>query len=302
MNLLLGLFFMLQTSAAPMQVPEPAIDRNAFTFTEYRLQATLDPAKHGIVVEGDVTLRNDSEKPQDNAILQISSSLEWNSVSVPGAPAKYAHEKLPSDIDHTGAVNEARVTLAPVAPKGSVTVHVAYAGTIELGNGRLRRLGTPPSVAEQNDWDRIGADITALRGVGYVAWYPVSIEPALLSDGNTAFERIARWRGRHQQSSMTLTLRGSTGTVVSSADQTSADGTTLTWRSFGIDTPTFVVGAYQKSTTRNGEVFGLESSAQAAQRYAKIFGELQPVPDARPRNPQRIAQLPASFSAFEAKN
>jgi hypothetical protein len=297
-----SLLLLLSTLTFAQQLATPAVARNAFTFTEYRLHATLDPAKHGIVVEGDVTLRNDSEKPQGSAILQISSSLEWNSVSVAGSPAKYAHETLQSDIDHTGAVSEARVATSPVAPKGSITLHVAYAGTVELGSGRLRRLGTPQNIAEQNDWDRIGADITALRGVGYVTWYPVSIEPALLSDGNTVFERIAQWRGRHQQSSMTLTLRGTTGTVISSADQASGDGTIQTWRNFGIDTPTFVIAAYQRSATRNGDVFGLQASADTAQRYAKIFGELQPVTDARPRNPQRLAQLPASFSAFEAKN
>lgn len=297
-----SLLLLLSTLTFAQQLATPAVARNAFTFTEYRLHATLDPAKHGIVVEGDVTLRNDSEKPQDSARLQISSSLEWNSVSVAGSPAKYAHETLQSDIDHTGAVDEARVTFPPLAPKGSITLHVAYAGTVELASGRLRRLGTPQTIAEQNDWDRIGRDIIALRGVGYVTWYPVSIEPALLSDGNTVFERIAQWRGRHQQSSMTLTLRGTTGTVVSSADQPNGDGTIQTWRNFGIDTPTFVIAAYQRSATRNGDVFGLQASADTAQRYAKIFGELQPVTDARPRNPQRLAQLPASFSAFEAKN
>jgi hypothetical protein len=301
-NLLLGLLLMLQTSAAPTQTPKLTIERSAFTFTEYRLQATLDPAKHGIVVEGDVTLRNDSEKPQDSAILQISSSLEWKTISFADAVAKYGTQKVVSDIDHTGAVSEARVTISPVAPKGSITLHVAYAGAVELGSGRLHRLGTPQTIAEQNDWDRVGADITALRGVGYVAWYPVSIEPALLSDGNAAFERIAQWRGRHQQSSMTLTLHGTTGSVVSSADQVNGDGTILTWRNFGIDTPTFVIAAYQKSSTRNGDVFGLQASENTALRYAKIFGDFQPIEDARPRNPQRIAQLPASFSAFEAKN
>jgi hypothetical protein len=309
-NLLLGLLLLLQAFIPPTPLqktaPKPNIDllveRNAFTFTEYRLQATLDPEKHEIAVEGDVTLRNDSDKPQSTATLQLSSSLEWNAITVAGAPAKYAHEKLQSDVDHTGAVNEARVTLAPVAPKESVTLHVAYAGTVELGSERLKRIGTPRNLAEQNDWDRIGADITALRGVGYVAWYPVSIEPALLSDGNTAFERIARWRGRHRLSSMTLTLRGAPGTVISSADQATDDGMIVTWRSFGIDTPTLVIANYQKSSTRNGDVFSLHGSAETAQRYSKVFGELQPIAEARVRSPQRIAQLPASFGAFEAKN
>jgi len=297
-----GQALLLCTLTAAQQPAAPALDRNAFTFTVYRLQATLDPAKHGIAIEGDVVLRNDSDKPQELATLQISSSLEWKSITHDSAQAKYAVQKLQSDIDHTGAVNEARVTLGPVAPKESVTLQIAYAGPIELGSERLRRMGAPQKVAEQSDWDRIGSDITALRGVGYVAWYPVSMEPSLLSDGNTVFERTARWRGRHQQSSMTLTLRNPGGTVVSSADDTGTDGSVLTWRRFGIYTPTFVIARYQKFGTRNGEIYGLQGSAETAQHYAKAFGELQLIAGARPKNPQRIAQLPASFTAFEAKN
>jgi hypothetical protein len=300
LNLLFGLLLFLQTSAAPP--PKPAVDRSAFTFTEYRLQATLDPVKHGISVEGDITLRNDSDKVQATATLQISSSLEWKAITVAGVPAKHADEKLQSDIDHTGAVNEARVTIPSVAPKDSVTLHVSYAGTVELGSARLSRIGTPQNIAEQNDWDRIGADITALRGVGYVQWYPVSIEPALLSDGNTTFERIAHWKGRHQQSSMTMTLRGAVGTVVSSADEMKDEGKTLIFRSFGVHTPTLVIAPYQKVSTKNGDVFFLQGSTSTAQRYAKVFGELDPLPEAPVRAPQHIAQLPAAFSAFEAKN
>jgi hypothetical protein len=302
-NLLFGVLLLLQTVRAPApQTSTQTIDRNAFIFTEYHLQATLDPAKHGISVEGDVTLRNDSDKPQELAALQISSSLDWKSVTVAGAPAKYATEKLESDIDHTGAVNEARVTVAPVAPKASITIHVAYSGTIELGSERLRRLGTPSNIAEQNDWDRIGSDITAFRGVGYVTWYPVSIEPAMFSEGNTTFERIAQWKGRHQQSGMTLTLRNAIGTIIASADAANAEAMVLMWRSFGIYTPVLVIGNYERTNTRNGDVFNLNGSATTAQRYAKVFGDLQPIADAHPKNPQRVVQVPASFGAFEAKD
>jgi hypothetical protein len=302
LNLLFGLLLLVQAATPLPQPSKPTVDRNAFTFTEYRLLATLDPAKHGIAVQGDITLRNDSDKPQEVAALQISSSLEWKSITIENTPAKHTDEKVNSDIDHTGAVNEAQVTISPVAANESVTLHVRYAGTVELGSARLRRLGTPQNIAEQNDWDRIGSDITALRGVGYVQWYPVSIEPALLSDGNTAFERIARWKGRHQQSRMTLTLRGATGTIVSSGDEQANDGSMITWRSFGMYTPTLVMAPYQKTTTPNGDVFFLQGSSGNAQRYAKVFGELEPLPEARPRVPQRVAQLPAAFSAFEAKD
>jgi hypothetical protein len=299
-------FVLLLPALAFAQQPAvPASDRNAFTFTEYRLQATLDPAKHAIAVAGAITLRNDSERAQNTATLQISSSLEWKTITIAATAAKYEVRKILSDIDHTGAVNEALVAFTPVPPKESITLHVDYAGVVELGSERLRRMGAPQNVAEQSDWDRIGSDISALRGVGYVIWYPVSIEPSLLSDGNTVFERTARWRRGHQQSSMALSLRSPGDTVVSSADDTqqaAADGSTLTWRHFGIYTPTFVIARYQKLGTRNGDVYALRGNADTAQLYARIFGEVQPISGARPKNPQRIAQLPASFTAFEAKN
>jgi hypothetical protein len=310
-NLLLGLFLLLQTSVAPTPpqkiAPRPNIDllvdRNAFTFTEYRLQATLAPEKHGIAVEGDVTLRNDSDKPQNTATLQISSSLTWKAIAVVGAAVKYVDTKVQSDIDHTGAVNEARVTLAAIAPKESVTLHVAYAGTIELSSERLKRIGTPTSLAEQNDWDRIGTDITALRGVGYVAWYPVSIEPALLSDGNTAFERIARWKGRHQTSRMSLGISGAAGVIIAScAEGVSTAYKGCEWNSFGIHVPVLIAGPYKSVKLRSGVLFYLKGSAQTAQRYAAAFDGLAPVIDGPAKYFQKIVQLPASFSAFEAKN
>jgi hypothetical protein len=304
-NLLFGVLLLLQTANAPAPQPAPApavVDRNAFTFTEYRLQATLDPAKHGIGVEGDVTLRNDSDKPQALVPLQISSSLEWKGITIADAPAKYAVEKLGSDIDHTGAVNEARVTVEPVAPKASITIHVVYAGTIELGSERLRRLGTPPNIAEQNDWDRIGSDITAFRGVGYVTWYPVSIEPSLFSEGNTTFERVAQWKGRHQQSGMTLSIRGSSGFLISSSTEGGVSSSTKTfaWDRFGMQVPVLISGSYESMKLRAGVLFYLKGSEVVAQKYVSAYDGIPPATDGPPKYLQKIVQLPASFTPFES--
>src|SRR3954469_15690432 len=56
------------------------LDREAFTFTDYNLTAKIDPGFHVLRSFGTITLRNDSDKPQRIAVLQISSSLQWESV------------------------------------------------------------------------------------------------------------------------------------------------------------------------------------------------------------------------------
>ena len=68
-----------------------------------------------------------------------------------------------------------------VPPNGSLELSVAYEGVIPLDATRLTRIGTPEGTAQSTDWDQIGTKFTALRGVGYVAWYPVTTEAASLS-------------------------------------------------------------------------------------------------------------------------
>lgn len=297
----------LQAATQTPAQPQRTLDRNAFTFTEYKLNATIDPAKHAISIEGDITLRNDSEKPQSAASLQISSTLQWKTITVGGKAASRADQKIASDVDHSGSVSEAVLNLEPVAPKSSFTVHVSYAGTVELDTTRLRRVGTPENVAEQSDWDRIGPDITALRGVGYVQWYPVSMDPAALTDQNVVFDNIARWKGRHQESLMSLTLRTSDAQlkVVSSGEQSQPqDGSySIQWRRFGMHTPVIVAAQYETIPSANGPVSFLPGSTETAQRYANIFGLLRPAKlptETKATAPVKLVQVPASFGSFEA--
>ena len=56
-------------------------------------------------------LRNDSNAAQRNLTLQISSSLTWRLIELNGKPLQYVAEPYTTDIDHTGAVTEAMVTL-----------------------------------------------------------------------------------------------------------------------------------------------------------------------------------------------
>ncbi len=117
------------------------------------------------------------------------------------SPLQWLGDNYTSDIDHTGSLSEAIVTLPKeVAPAATVTLDVQYGGTITPDATRLTRMGAPADVAARNDWDQISDPFTAVRGLGYVAWYPVAIDAVSLSDGNAVFDAIARWKHRHDRS------------------------------------------------------------------------------------------------------
>jgi hypothetical protein len=302
---LASLLFLFQTTTA--SAPEVKVDRSAFTFTSYRLNTTVTPASHAIDVEGDVTLRNDSAQPQTAAALQISSTLQWQKVTIGGKEAKRTDAQVTSDVDHTGAVSETVVSLPSVAPGATVTLHVVYAGAVPLGSTRLRRLGAPANIAERTDFDRIGSDITMLRGAGFVLWYPASIEPSTMESGNITFERVAVWNARSQESSMELQLKvsGSSGLqVVSSGSQSASEhGVLLTWKRFGIFPPVFGLGNYEQFSTKNGSVFALAGTV-AGDQYAKVFGGIAPAgfENAKPRYPVKLVQVPESFAPWEGSD
>ncbi len=182
-----------------------SLDREAFTFTNYDLNVRLEPGQQRLGVRGKVTLRNDSSTPQPNAVLQISSSLSWRSITNSGKPLQFIAQPYTSDIDHTGALSEAIVTLPEaVAPKASVTLEIAYEGVIILDAKRLTRIGAPEDQASNSDWDQISAKFTAVRGIGYVTWYPIATESANLSEGKNLFDALGRWKARESASTMRL--------------------------------------------------------------------------------------------------
>ena len=154
-----------------------SLDREAFTFTNYDLKVQVEPGQHRLGVRGKITLRNDSSSPQKIAVLQISSSLDWHSIKAGDKALQFVSQPYTSDIDHTGALSEAIVTLPePVAPKDTIELDVAYEGVILLDATRLTRIGAPEAQANSSDWDQISAKFTAVRGAGYVAWYPMATE------------------------------------------------------------------------------------------------------------------------------
>jgi hypothetical protein len=188
-----------------------SLDREAFSITSYDLALQIDPPQHRLGARGKITLRNDSASPQKIAVLQISSSLDWRSITLASAgedkALQYLTQTYTSDIDHTGALSEAIVTLPqPVAPHGTVELNVAYEGVVVLDATRLIRIGAPDDVAESSDWDQIDEKFTALRGAGYVAWYPIMTESANLSEENELAEVLARWKARAAGSRMHLKI------------------------------------------------------------------------------------------------
>src|SRR5690242_6318079 len=88
-----------------------ALDRHAFTFTRYDLNATIEPEQQRLAMRGKITLRNDSDAPQKNLALQISSTLNWVSIQFEGRPVEFVSQTYTSDVDHTGALTEAVVVL-----------------------------------------------------------------------------------------------------------------------------------------------------------------------------------------------
>src|SRR5271166_1631344 len=108
-----------------------AVDREAFSITNYDLNVRVEPEQHRLGVRGKITLRNDSTAPQKIAVLQISSSLDWRSVTVGGKSVQFLTQPYASDIDHTGSLSEAIVTLPQaVPPKGTIDLDIAYEGVI----------------------------------------------------------------------------------------------------------------------------------------------------------------------------
>jgi hypothetical protein len=180
-----------------------SLDREAFTFISYDLNVRVEPGQQRLGVRGKITLRNDSATPQKIAVLQISSSLDWRSIKAGGKQLQFVSQPFTSDIDHTGAVSEAIVTLpAEVAPKGTVDLEIAYDGVIVLDATRLTRIGAPEAAAHSSDWDQINTKFTAVRGAGNVAWYPIATEAVDLSEPHTLFDVVGRLKARESASKM----------------------------------------------------------------------------------------------------
>jgi hypothetical protein len=271
-----------------------ALDREAFSFTNYDLNVQVEPEQHRLGVRGKITLRNDSQTPQKIAVLQISSSLDWRSVKVGDKAVQYVTQLYASDIDHTGALSEAIVTLPQaIPPQGTVELEIGYEGVVLLDATRLTRIGTPEEAANSTDWDQIDAKFTAVRGAGDVAWYPIATEVANLSEGNSLFEVLGRWKMREASSSMHLHLNvsGSDGeqpklpvlnhtscqTLYENIGRSSLASADCTYKPIGLLTPLFVMGQYGAVDRPSILVYNLPTHAVAAEVYADAAEKVAPL-------------------------
>jgi hypothetical protein len=278
-----------------------ALDREAFTISKYDLEIRLEPEQQRLGARGKITLRNDSAQPQKIIGLQISSSLNWRSIRVGGKAVQFVSQPYTSDIDHTGALSEAVVTLpAEINPKDSIEVEIGYEGVIALDATRLTRIGVPEGIAKHTSWDAIGPSFTAVRGAGYVAWYPITTESADFSEGNSLFEVTDRWKAREADSEFKVALRfasanpDATPTLLCGAQARGSSAKNETgggngnnnnnnnnkdrgvfvecgWSPLGTVTPTFALAPYVDLSKAPLKLFSLTGHEEGARKYSNAL-------------------------------
>jgi aminopeptidase N len=267
-----------------------SLDREAFTFTNYDLSIRIEPEQQRFGARGKIGLRNDSAMPQKIAVLQISSSLDWRSIKAGDKPLQFVAQSYTSDVDHTGAFSEAVVTLPEaVAPKSTIDLEIAYEGVIVLDATRLTRIGTPEAAANSTDWDQISSNFTAVRGAGYVAWYPIATENARLADSNSVADVLGRWKARATASTMRLQIavtsdeaeppellvNATTCPVAHEVEhQFVAD---CTYHSLGSIVPTFVIADYEAVNREGIDVHFSHGHDASATIYADAAEKVIPL-------------------------
>jgi hypothetical protein len=300
-----------------------SLDREAFSITNYDLNLQIEPDQHRLGARGKITLRNDTSTPRRVAVLQVSSSLDWRSIRVGDKMLQYVTQPYTSDIDHTGSLSEAIITLPQeIAPHSTIDLEIAYEGVIVLDATRLIRIGTPEDAAKNSDWDRIDETFTGLRGAGYVAWYPIATDVANLSEGDNLFEVLSRWKTRQTGSRMTLGIAPmGDGEPLAQIifNGINCAGATL-YESMGVrrsqyisdncmtqplrqDVPTLVIGGYRTLERSGIEVRYLENHDELAAEFADNAEKALPVIKewfGPPRERVKIAELPPDAATFES--
>jgi len=278
-----------------LSVSATALDREAFTITKYDLEIRLEPEQQRLGARGKVTLRNDSSQPQKNVVLQISSSLNWRSIKLGTKPVQFVSQAYVSDIDHTGALSEAIVSLAAeVQPKQAVELEIGYEGTITLDATRLTQIGVPENVAKHTSWDQISPSFTAVRGAGYVAWYPIATVAADFTEGNSMFQVADRWRAREAESAMAINLcvsgeaagmafmgdivRGIRGGSLAAMDHPASSFvcTQHRFEPLGTTAPSFVFASYRQVPNEAGVPANIDSLDGHEAGAAAYTAALQP--------------------------
>jgi hypothetical protein len=281
-----------------------SLDREAFSITNYDLNVQVEPEQHRLGVRGRITLRNDAPTPQKIAVLQISSSLDWRAIRAAGKMLQFVTQPYTSDIDHTGSLSEAIMTLPQeIAPHATIDLDIAYEGVIVLDATRLTRIGTPEDAAKSADWDRIDSKFTGVRGAGFVAWYPIATDAVNLSVDNGLAEVLGRWKSREVQSEMNLLFESTkdstilfsgtrNGFVVTPEEGVVKVGAFSMIRP-GTNVPAFVLANYKNVDVKGvSTVSHLPGKEAVAASFAELLGSLDPLSSARGPLGLQVAQLP----------
>jgi len=264
-----------------------ALEREAFTISKYDLEIRVEPEQLRLGARGKITLRNDSAHPQKVVALQISSSLNWRSIRVDGKAVQFVSQPYTSDIDHTGALSEAIVTLpVEIKPKDSADLEIGYEGVIPLDTTRLARVGVPEGIAKHTSWDQISPSFTAVRGAGYVAWYPITTESADFSEGNSLFEVVDRWKSReagsefkariemsHESGEAAPVMICSPGgdRIIQQSGRSQLISAECSWTRLGTVIPTFAMANYEPEPKKPLTLFSLSGHEEGAATYSNAL-------------------------------
>lgn len=281
--------------------PAPAVKvtdagRTAVVITAWNLDVHLAPRQQSMEVHARVTLRNDSSAPLSQIPLQLSSSLNFETIGLRGQRLPFARNTIPSDADHTGQLHEAVATLAePLAPRSALTLDVDYGGAIPLTAQRLMAIGAPEATAQASDWDRISADFTGLRGFGNVVWYPVSSVPVSLGEGAKLFTEIGRQKLLDQDANVTLRVTDEflsdppTAAILDGRFVALDKPSTMPTASFpgvitvslpttrlGFETPSLFLARRTETDSNGLRVLATDAGAANVQAYISAAAQVQP--------------------------
>jgi hypothetical protein len=317
----------VQLPAAEGELAPPQVaERQAVTFTAFDLDVHLTPATQQIAVRAQLTVRNDGKTPLARIPLEISSSLNWESIRITGLAGQGNNFAFPlatlnSDADHTGQLHETAVPLIqPLQPGQTLQLDVTYSGQIALSAKRLVSVGAPAEAALHSDWDQISLPFTGLRGFGNVVWYPVSSAPVLLGDGARLFDEMGEHKRRlagaqfrlrltvefpHGQAPTVALINGHSASLAvtepsSALDQsqevngvaTADSGTTI----LGFEAPSLFVAIRTPHLGPNLAAFTLPEDNVSVDFWTEAAGAVKPFIESwlgrQPRSPLFLLDLP----------
>ena len=285
------------TATSQSQPPVTGAERRAVAITAWDLDVHLSPKQQAMEASARVTLRNGGSTPLSRIALQLSSTLNFETIGLRGKKLGFTQSTIASDADHSGKLHEAMIPLAePFAPGAQITLDIAYGGTIPLTAERLTAIGAPEATAQASDWDRISEDFTGLRGFGDVVWYPVSSLPVLLNDGAKLFAEIGRQKLMDQDATASLrvtdefdgaapnaaVLNGQfvkmdNPTAMPTASFPGVITLSLPSTQLGFETPSLFLARRTEVEGNGLRVLATDADRTSAQRYVNSAGLVEPL-------------------------